>query len=220
MLSRRRHGTANPDSIGLGSDQGDLGDLEQDGRDITQLPPIEPFHADSQSPFETGRLSLDSTGNLHLTPLATFYRPIQAAIDPQAHNGPRNSRPFAASHLPFAMLESHHSEVLTLGLDVVAAFGGNYFKDRFFVAMNADPSVAGLWYSPFLHLVLLAIGMRYTVKTPDTMMPRSDPSIAYRSQPFAQKAREMMLSEMDNPQLSTIRALALFAVYALGMSEE
>jgi hypothetical protein len=183
---------------------------------------IDDDDSDTQ-PFETGRLMLSNTGNLHLSPSATFYHPAYAVAD---HNLPvpdPEGSPLAgnlAPFLPFAMAPDHHSMLLDLAFDRQLNFGVNPFKQEFLAAMKKDPNARCWYYSPLLHLSALGIGWRYCIDRDLVRMYHPDGDYEQRGFAFANKARDLLLAEAMAPLLSTILALVCQTIFNVGMVNE
>jgi hypothetical protein len=174
-------------------------------------------------PFETGRLVLDTTGNLHLSPSATFYHPAYAHVEHQQMTSdppnpplPGNLAPF----LPFAMTARDHRLLLDVAFDRQLDFGVNPFKEAFLAAMNKDPHARTWYYSPLLHLSVLGIGWRYCIDRDMFRVYHSGGDFEQRGVIFADKARDLLLAEAKAPLLSTILALMCQTIFNVGMVNE
>jgi len=199
-------------------------DLSDSQRGSPSESPSNGFADDSQRlPFETGRMVLSLTGSLHLLSTATFYRPPYIEPDwlkdliQQPHIPIEG---YLAPYLPFPMSKDHHSALLDLCFETVGSFGLNYFKPRFVDAMEQNVNSPGMWFSPLLHLAVLAIGWRYCLDKQLSAAYRPSSFHECRGQDFVQKAHEILLDELKSPCLSTIRALALLSLWHVGMYNE
>jgi hypothetical protein len=174
-------------------------------------------------PFETGRLVLATTGNLHLSPSATFYHPAYALVEHQQIASDPPHAPLAgnlAPFLPFAMTAHDHRLLLDLAFDRQLDFGVNPFKEEFLAAMNKDPHARAWYYSPLLHLSVLGIGWRYCIDRDMFRMYHSGDDFEQRGVSFADKARDLLLAEAKAPLLSTILALICQTIFNVGMVNE
>ena len=182
-------------------------------------------HVAEFEPFETGQLVLSSTGNLHLLPQATFYRPAYVIPEWQHTLTALISRStplpgYLAPYLPLPMAETHHAILIDLAFDRLLSFGPNPFRDQFVSAMNVDPDMRGLYFSPLLHLCILGVGWRYN----------RDPNLAALYYPnveriqhgdmFIERAKEMVLAEANAAHLSTIWSLFVMTLFYVGQSKE
>ena len=173
-----------------------------------------------EEPFETGQLVLSTTGNLHLLPEATFYRPAYVVPEWQ-HSLQVPTRPgYLARYLPFPIAETHHRLLVDTTFDTLLSFGPNPFRDKFVAAMNADPDARGPYFSPILHLCVLGVGWR---NIRDQTILRLYYPYTHRDQhgeEFVNKARDMVLAECVTPHLSNIWALFVMALFYVGVMKE
>lgn len=177
-------------------------------------------------PFETGRLVLSSTGNLHLHPSATFYCPAHVIPEwRQALDTLGNTRSVAlpaylAPYLPFHTTQGHHRKLVDLAFDCMLCFGPNPLKNKFLDSMDFDPDRRGLYFSPILHLTILGIGWRYCTDPEMLAMYYAKSPIENRGSEHVDKARDMVMQEADTGQLSNTLALMVMALFYVGQSKE
>ncbi|OWZ73110.1 hypothetical protein AYX14_01363 [Cryptococcus neoformans] len=181
---------------------------------------------DEMDPFETGRLVLSSTGNLHLHPSATFYCPAHVIPEwRQALDTLGNTRSVAlpaylAPYLPFHTTQGHHRKLVDLAFDCMLCFGPNPLKDKFLDSMDFDPDRRGLYFSPILHLTILGIGWRYCTDPEMLAMYYAKSPIENRGSEYVDKARDMVMQEADTGQLSNMLALMVMALFYVGQSKD
>lgn len=184
-----------------------------------------PVTTDLTQPFDTGQLVLSSTGNLHLAPSATFYRPAYVISEWQHAlerlNAPTVSLPgYLASYLPFPMAESHHAHLIDLAFDCLLTFGINPFKRQFLTTLKSDPDSRGWYFSPTLHLSLLGIGWRYCRDEKMIAMYYPKATRSLQGQAFIERAKNLILPDMNAPCLGAILSLFVMSLYHVGFSQE
>ncbi|OCF37841.1 hypothetical protein I316_00065 [Kwoniella heveanensis BCC8398] len=179
------------------------------------------------APFETGRLILSSTGNLHLHPSATFYCPAYVKSDwEHVLDSLSSSRSvvlpgYLATYLPFPMSREHHRLLIDLAFDCQLCFGPNPFKDKFIDAMDSDPDSRTFYFSPCLHLCVLALGWRYCHDPEIIAMYYPNNSASdRRGVAFVDRARDMILAEADTAHLSNTLALFAMSLFYVGIHND
>jgi hypothetical protein len=183
------------------------------------------------APFGTGWLVLAPTGNLHLLPAATFYFPAhvapdwQKALEAMTPGGPgtagRAQRPgYLAPYLPFPLDRAHHALLLDACFTHLFSFGRNSYRDKFEAEMEQDPMQRGHYFSPVLHLAVLAIGWRYVSEQEVLRTYYAESSIEHRGQAFIDKALSFVTDDMADPRLSTVIGLIALSEYHTGMLQE
>ncbi|GAA5895546.1 hypothetical protein JCM8208_005263 [Rhodotorula glutinis] len=115
------------------------------------------------------------------------------------------ARPGRAAFLPVPLSNELHAELIYLAfkwhLNVVR------FVEQDDMTFDGKRSHA---YSPFVHLVVLAVGARYMHEPPpEICADPADPST--RGFPFYRAALELLTSEIAAPDFSTIRGLLILA---------
>ncbi|ODN73786.1 hypothetical protein L202_07315 [Cryptococcus amylolentus CBS 6039] len=179
---------------------------------------------EDMAPYETGRLVLSSTGNLHLHPSATFYCPAHVVPEWQhALNRLNDQQPelvtlpaYLATYLPLHTTPEHHRHLLDLAFDRLLCFGANPFKDKFLQAMDVDPDARGLYFSPLLHLALLGVGWRYCQDREMLMRHYPRQGGDNRGDEYYAKAQVMIMDEANEPCIGNMFALLVMTLYYVG----
>ncbi|BEJ11392.1 hypothetical protein CspHIS471_0108140 [Cutaneotrichosporon sp. HIS471] len=173
---------------------------------------------DKQDPWGVGELVLSDKGNLHSNPEATLYRPVAVRLArPHPPEGPAHYLPCSATYLPIPLDTEQHRLLVELAFTYGLNFGMNAWKMLFIESMMK--AVRNPFYSPALHMAIVANGLRYC----------RDPAVygRYLSEGqgnddrgllFLNAARREVEKESANPMLSTILALLLICATCVHMS--
>ncbi|KAI5480127.1 hypothetical protein MNV49_001787 [Pseudohyphozyma bogoriensis] len=187
-----------------------------------------PVDVGSTAPFPTGNLHLFPSGELGVRPEATFYRVKDTKRDDvegpstfrSLESTPQGVPGHLAPYLPFPIEAEHHRYLIDLCFDCMLSFGLNVFKDKFVEAMDHNATVKSLNFSPALHLVCLSIGWRYARDPFVLAIYTADASYEERGQALTAATKRILEVEMDSPDLNTLVAVTLLAVYCVGSVDE
>lgn len=171
-------------------------------------------------PWGTGELVLSGTGNLHSNPEATLYRPVNVRLArPQIPEGPAHYLPCSATYLPIPLDTEQHRLLVELAFTYALNLGMNAWKMLFIESMMKG--VRNPFYSPALHMAVVANGLRYC-RDPAVIARYLTDGQQYRDRGlvFLDAARREVEKEAQNPQLSTILAYLLICATYVGMSLE
>jgi hypothetical protein len=171
------------------------------------------------SPFHTGSLDLSLSGNLHLSPQATFYHPADTDFSKISSASGAEAFLSGSPYLPIHLEKENHLRLIDLCFEHTCSYGQNSNRDKFLDEMEHYPSGKGHYFSPLLHLVILAIGLRYCRDR--AVIASCDPSgYDARGTLFIERAKSIMLQETTDASLGTISALFLMSLYYIGLTEE
>jgi hypothetical protein len=185
------------------------------GRPIaTEEPSLPPIAR--QPVFGTGELVLVPNGKLHLSPGATFYRATpQGSSETRDNVETSQSTQAGPCH---TITTSDSRTIITLAFDHTVSFSMHGIEEQFWRDFEQAPHVRTAYYSPFLRLVLLAIGWRSC--SDRDLIQRYYGDFHSRGADAAAAARRMVDWEAENPMLSSIMGLYLLSGYLVGMSQE
>ncbi|GAA6029211.1 hypothetical protein JCM8097_003570 [Rhodosporidiobolus ruineniae] len=143
-------------------------------------------------------LEADADGELRAYNETNTFRgqPVEPPANPSAAN---------YGFLPVPLSTALHAEILDLAfrwqLGAWQSIDRGSFLENMYIGGRTR------YYSPFLHLSILAIGCRYYPSDPST-----------RGEPFAKAALDLLGDEIASPKFSTIRGLMVISHFVGGNS--
>ncbi|GAA5912960.1 hypothetical protein JCM6882_008884 [Rhodosporidiobolus microsporus] len=118
--------------------------------------------------------------------------------------------------LPVPLPNELHASLLDLAFRFFFNTHRMVELDQFLADLNKGRR--SWFYSPFLHLSILATGCNYVHNPPPALCSDpSDPST--RGEPFAQAALDLLNAELTNPRFSTIQGLMILAKWMSGAKQ-
>lgn len=173
-----------------------------------------------------GSLTLDRSGALRFSDTtSTFFRTApdlapnpSPSLHPHPANG-RQARLVAQSYLPFPLEYFHHNLIVERAF-IHLQWAEVIQEEPFRLGLQRSTRVRDNHFSPFLHLIVLAVGSRYLSAEEYSGMDLPNEIFDDRGDAYVAAAREMMLDECADPMLSTIRGLLAISAYEVGRGRE
>jgi hypothetical protein len=176
-----------------------------------------------------GSLTLDRSGALRFSDTtSTFFRTapdLAPNPSPSLHPHPghgvgvRPVRPVAQSYLPFPLEYFHHNLIVERAF-IHLQWAEVIQEEPFRLGLQRSTRVRDNHFSPFLHLIVLAVGSRYLSAEEHSGMDSPTEHFDDRGDAYVAEARKMMLDECADPMLSTIRGLLAISAYEVGRGRE
>jgi hypothetical protein len=171
-----------------------------------------------------GSLTLDRSGALRFSDTtSTFFRTapdLAPNPSPSLHPHPgREVRPVAQSYLPFPLEYFHHNLIVERAF-IHLQWAEVIQEEPFRLGLQRSTRVRDNRFSPFLHLIVLAVGSRYLSAEEYSGMDLPNENFEDRGDAYVAAARKMMLDECADPMLTTIRGLLAISAYEVGRGRE